>query len=337
MKKYIILLLVLIACLSVKAQQKPQYTQYIFNGFLLNPALAGIENYIDLKLGYRNQWQGLDGAPVTSFISINAPLGKEFLYGNANSFGGQGNNPLNRSYKQNYMAAEPHHGVGLQVANDKAGPFSRTDFSASYAYHLGLAAQINLAVGVSAGFSQIKTDGSEIDTGNGETDRALSNIDESQIAPDLGAGVWLYGPAFFAGVSAQQLLSQKLRFSDEASVNEGKLEPHFFATAGYKIFLGEEIAVMPSVMAKYITSVPVSVDLNCKLAFSDKFWIGGGYRNKDSFSGMAGFNIGYFLNLSYSYDFTTSELNTVSNGSHEIVIGFLLNNRYKASCAQRQF
>ncbi len=326
----------LLASGSVSAQQKPQYTQYVFNNFLLNPALAGIENYVDVKAGYRNQWAGLDGAPVTSFISVNAPLGKKFLYGNANSFGGQGSNPMTRSYKQNYMAAEPHHGIGLQAANDKAGPFSRIDFAASYAYHLGLTDRINLAVGISAGFSQIKLDVSKLTTESGY-DPSIASGNTSKMAPDIGAGVWLYGPLFFAGLSSQQLLPQKLSFSDNSTAGDGKLEPHFFATAGYKIFLSDDIAAMPSIMAKFVSPSPVSVDVNCKFGFRDKFWLGGGYRNKDSFSAMLGFNVSYLFNLSYSYDFTTSELNKVSNGSHEIVLGLLLNNRYKATCARRQF
>lgn len=336
MKKCFSLLILLFTAFEIMAQQRPQYTQYIFNNFLLNPALAGIENYTDVKVGYRNQWQGLDGAPVTSFFSINAPLGKNFIYGNATSFGGQEGNPMNRSYKQNYMAAEPHHGIGLQASNDKAGPFSWTAVSASYAYHIGLTDQINLAAGISAGFLQIKLDVSKLTTESG-FDPSIGTSNGNQMAPDLGAGVWLYGPVFFAGVSAQQLLPQKLSFSENTADNEGKLEPHFFATAGYKLFIGEDIAAIPSVMAKFVSPAPASVDMNCKFAFRDKFWIGAGYRSKDSYSALAGFNISSLFNLSYSYDFTRSELNTVTNGSHEIVLGILLNNRYKATCAQRQF
>ncbi|HEX4850124.1 MAG TPA: type IX secretion system membrane protein PorP/SprF, partial [Puia sp.] len=47
---------------TVSAQQQPYYTQYILNNFILNPALAGIENYWDCKVSYRNQWVGLNGA-----------------------------------------------------------------------------------------------------------------------------------------------------------------------------------------------------------------------------------------------------------------------------------
>src|SRR6516164_3552135 len=93
-----------------KAQQKPQYTQYVFNNLLLNPAVTGIENYTDVKAGYRSQWTGLQGAPVTSYLTVDAPLGDNFLQGDATAFPAEGGvNPSSRLYTQNYMAAEPHH------------------------------------------------------------------------------------------------------------------------------------------------------------------------------------------------------------------------------------
>src|SRR3954469_22891785 len=104
-KRLTALLSFLILCSAVRAQQRPQYTQYIFNNFILNPAISGIENYIDVKAGYRTQWEGLEGAPQTSYISIHAPLGKRFLYGNSTSVPASGGtNPNSRSYLQNYMA-----------------------------------------------------------------------------------------------------------------------------------------------------------------------------------------------------------------------------------------
>ncbi|WP_423149617.1 PorP/SprF family type IX secretion system membrane protein [Rubrolithibacter danxiaensis] len=337
MKRLFGFLFLLLSTQSITAQQRPQYTQYIFNNYLLNPALSGIESYIDVKGGYRNQWNGLDGAPVTTYISVNAPIGRNFIYSNANSFSSDGNNPMNRSYVQSYMAAEPHHGVGMHAVIDKAGPISRTDLNITYAYHLGLSEQVNFAVGVAAGISKINLDVSKISVGDpGSIDPAITG-ESSQLKPDLGAGIWLYGPRFFAGISGQQLLGQKLTFGDESSSDPGKLSPHFFTTAGYKLFMGENIAAIPSLMVKFVSPAPVSFDTNVKLAFQDKFWLGGSYRVNDSFAAMAGFNLSHLFNFSYSYDFTTSELKSVSRGSHEIVLGLLLNNHYKVTCPQHQF
>ncbi|MGV3509575.1 MAG: type IX secretion system membrane protein PorP/SprF [Sphingobacteriaceae bacterium] len=317
-------------------QQRPQYTQYIFNNYLLNPAISGIENYIDLKAGHRTQWTGLEGAPVTNYISIHAPIGKNFMSGDANSFGGQDNNPMSRSYLQNYMAAEPHHGVGMHAVFDKAGPINRVDVSATYAYHLGLSDKLNIALGVVAGISKVNLDLSKIVLEN-EVDPAIVASEAERLSPDLGAGLWIYGPKFFVGLSAQQLLGQTLSFTTDETYNQGKAVPHYFLTAGYKIFIGEDVAAIPSVMVKKVSPAPNTYDANLKFAFRDKFWLGGSYRHTDSFSAMAGFNISYLLNLSYSYDFTTSELGNVSNGTHEIIVGLLLNNRYKVTCPQRNW
>lgn len=336
MKKIIALLFIIWSFNVAMAQQRPQYTQYIFNNYLLNPAITGIENYTDVKAGYRNQWQGLTDAPVTSYISVHAPLGKQFTEGSATSFQGEGNNPMSRSYVQTYKASEPHHGVGFHLVSDKTGPFNSTEINLTYAYHLGLAANVNLAVGVAGGLSRIGLDRSKIILED-PADQAIADNNRTQMQPDLGAGVWLYGPRYFAGLSAQQLLGRPLRFSDNFAAAGGKQVPHYFITAGYKFYLGEDLAAIPSAMLKVVSPVPLSLDLNMKIAFKDKLWVGGSYRKDDSFSALAGFNVGHFFNLSYSYDFTTSELMSVSNGSHEIVLGLLLNNRYKVTCPQRNW
>ncbi|WP_026899300.1 PorP/SprF family type IX secretion system membrane protein [Daejeonella oryzae] len=337
MKRICSIILVILCSQMLYAQQRPQYTQYIFNNYILNPAISGIENYIDVKAGYRNQWEGLTDAPVTSYVSLHAPLGKKFTYGSATSVAeGGGDNPMNRSYLQTYRASEPHHGVGFHIVSDKTGPISRTDVNLTYAYHLGITESLNLAVGVAAGVSRINLDVSKI-TLEEEFDPAIISGANSKTQPDLGAGVWLYGPRYFAGVSAQQLLGRPLSFSDDASYDQGKLVPHMFFTAGYKFYLGDDIAAIPSTMIKYVSPAPASIDVNMKVAFRDKFWLGGSYRKDDSFAALAGFNLGSFLNLSYSYDFTTSNLRSVSNGTHEIVLGIFLNNRYKVSCPQRNW
>lgn len=311
------------------AQQKPQYTQYIFNQYLLNPALSGIENYIDFKAGYRQQWSGINEAPQTSFVSAHWALGDNQLWSNAlTDFPEQSGNPMDRNYMQNYMSSPAHHGMGITAVLDKTGPLSRLDANLTYAYHIQLSNSFNLSAGVAAGLSRISLDVNAL-TFDQPNDPAVSSAFVNQLKPDLSVGLWLYGARVFAGLSVQQILPQKLSFTNDNTYNLGKEVPHFFATAGYKFFLDEDIAAIPSIMVKYVQPSPISIDLNMKVAFKDRIWLGGSYRKDDSFSAMAGFNIGKMVNLTYSYDFTTSDLNQVSNGSHEIVLGLLLNNIYK--------
>ncbi|MBE7175121.1 MAG: type IX secretion system membrane protein PorP/SprF [Mucilaginibacter polytrichastri] len=322
-------------CSAAIAQQRPQYTQYVFNNFLLNPAVAGIENYIDTKFAYRTQWTGLEGAPVTTYLSAHAPLGREFVRGDAAGMGSDGANPMNRSYTLNYRAAPPHHGIGFTAVMDKAGPLSQSNLNAVYAYHLGVTDRLNVSVGVSAGVSVISLNTGQLILEN-PLDPAISNGNNNQLKPDVGMGIWAYAADYFVGVSVQQLLPQRLRFADNSAYNQSKTVPHYFFTAGYKLFLGDDVSLLPSVLVKVVKPVPTTFDINAKLAFQDRFWIGGSYRNQDAFAAMAGFNISYLLNVGYSYDFTTSALNRVSNGTHEIVVGLTLNNRYRDACPQKR-
>ncbi len=334
-----VLLVVLIFTCSVAltmAQQRPQYTQYVFNNYLLNPALSGIENYTNIMAGYRSQWTGLQGAPVTSYITFSAPLGDQFINGDASAFpAAGGENPASRLYTQYYQAAEPHHGIGFTIVTDKAGPITQTDINATYAYHLGISATFNLALGVAAGVSRTALNTSEITTEY--VDPAIYNGKGGQWSPDLGAGIWGYSSSFYFGVSAQQILPQNLYYSTTNSLYQNKSVPHFFFTAGYKIFMSDDLTFMPSVMVKEINPIPVTYDITGKISFRDVFWLGGSYRHDDSVSILAGFNLSSLINVGYSYDITTSALNTVSNGTHEIVLSLLLNNRNKVQSPQHQF
>jgi type IX secretion system PorP/SprF family membrane protein len=334
MKTSIFTFLLVLSSVCMFAQQKPQYTQYIFNNYLINPAITGIENYTDIKAGYRNQWTGLDGAPVTMYFTAHTPIGNKFIQGNAMSQPANGEDPMSRSYVQDYQAAAPHHGIGITVVSDKAGPITQSNYDLTYAYHLGLSSTLNLAVGVSAGLASIRLNTSDITLENA-LDPAIANGNTNQLKPDLGAGIWAYSATYFFGISAQQVLPQILYFSSNSNYNQSKTVPHYFVTGGVKLFIADDITLLPSVMFKYVKPVPSTFDVNLKMAFQDKFWIGGSYRRNDAFAAMAGINVGSFLNFGYSYDFTTSNLNTVSNGTHEIILGIMLNNAYKVICPRR--
>ena len=198
-----------------------------------------------------------------------------------------------------------------------------------------MASNLNLAVGVAAGLSHATLNTAAL---NPETsfDPALSNGD-GPWKPDLGLGAWLYSSTYYVGASVQQLLPSDLYFSSNNKYNQAKTVPQYFLTAGVKVFLTDDITLLPSFLIKEIQPVPLTYDINAKFSFRDKFWLGGSYRRADSFGVLAGLNISSFINVGYSYDITTSALNTVNNGTHEIVISLLLNNRYKVTCPQHTF
>ena len=320
------------------AQQRPYYTQYIMNNYIINPAVAGIENYWDVKASHRIQWVGLQDAPVTTYLSIHGPLKKSaYERESATSFRARGENPRGTAYWLDYQAAEPHQGVGLTVLNDKTGPLNRFAAYGTYAYHLGISPYTNLSAGISVGFTNMSLDASKLNFGTYTIDPAVAGSGMiNRIKPDISAGLWLYSRDYFVGLSAQQIVPQNIAFSDNTvSLSSGKLIPHLFLSAGYRMSVSEDISVLPSLLVRYINPLPLGVDINTKLQYQDIFWLGGSYRYQDGFAGMLGFNLNSSINIGYSYDIQTSRLNTVSKGTHEILIGFLLGNRWGDWCPSK--
>ncbi|MBE7171367.1 MAG: type IX secretion system membrane protein PorP/SprF [Williamsia sp.] len=335
MKKPILAFLSLFSVCSLCAQQEPHYTQYILNQYILNPALTGIENYTDVKISHRHQWVGLQDAPVTTYLTIHTPLGKKDDRITATSYDMPGENPRGRNYWQDYEAAKPHHGIGLKIINDRTGPLNRFGGYLSYAYHLGISAKTSLAAGFEAGMRNISLDRSKLDFGSANPlDPAVYNSGEiNRIKPDLGAGLYLYSADYFVGLSAQQILAQKIYFSDQNLQTGGsRLVPHLFLTAGYRFFLSDDFTALPSAMIKWVDPLPIQYDLNVKVQYLDRLWGAASYRLQDGFAAMLGINVSNTFNVGYSYDYSTSRLKTVSKGTHEIVLGFLIGNKYGDTC-----
>jgi type IX secretion system PorP/SprF family membrane protein len=340
MKKILLLLVGMYSCQVVFAQQKAQYTQYILNNYILNPALTGIENYTDVKISARDQWVGLNGAPRTAYLTVHGPIGKKDYRTTATSFEVPGENPRGNSYWESYNAAEPHHGIGMSIINDRTGNFNRFSANVSYAYHIGLSARTSLAAGFAGGISSIglNTNGKAF-FGSDPADPSVGGAVATnlrKIKPDFSAGLWLYSADYFVGLSGQQIIPQKLAFVDDATFKTtGKLIPHVFLTAGYRFLLNEDFNALPSVMLKYISGAfknDYQAEFNVKLQYRDVIWVGASYRQFDGYAAMLGINVANTFNIGYSYDYTKTDLQTFTKGTHELMIGFLIGNRYGDTC-----
>lgn len=320
--------------LSSVAQQLPHYTQYVLNNFIINPAVAGIENYTDVKVSHRHQWVGIDGAPVTTYLTIQGSLKKsDYNRESATGFHASGENPRGKAYWQDYTKAEPHAGIGLTILNDRTGPLNRFSAYATYAYHLGISAKTSISGGISVGVKNTTLDASKLSF-DVPVDPAVAGSGYlNKISPDINAGVYLYSANYFVGLSAQNVIPTKLEFAqDTVKLAGGKQIPHLFLMAGYRYLITDDISFLPSALIKYVTASPVGFDINVKAQYRDFLWLGASFRYQDSFAAMVGLNISNAFNIGYSYDITTSKLNSVSNGSHEIVLGFLLGNKYGDWC-----
>lgn len=304
---------------SVKAQQRPQWTQYMVNQYLVNPAVAGSENYVDVRAGYRAQWTNFSGGgqPHTAFISANAPIGKAMCM-----------NTRTRHRTSGY------HGIGGYMLYDQTGPSKRIGTYLSYAYHLRLGKDLFASMGVTGGALQYVLDANQLDIANGNTSNSVYYQGNDVAAtsyrkwiPDFTVGTWIYGKDFYVGASVNQVVDQKLDFAfngigTQAPSNTGKLVQHTFLTGGYNIHVDRDLTVIPSVMVKGVIGAPLSFDLNCKVRYMNTYWAGISYRRGDALAVMAGFVISQMFDVNYSYDITLSDIRKYSSGSHEIMLGY---------------
>lgn len=335
MRKCLLAILALLQVVSSAAQQKPHYTQYIQNQFIINPALSGIENYIDVKLSHRREWVGFNTGALTTYFTAQGPLGKKDYRTTPTSSRMTGVNPRGHNYWEQYESAKPHHGIGVQFISDRTGPLSRTEGYLTYAYHLGITPKTSLAAGFGAGIYQINLDLTRLQNVN-ISDPALLNSSGifNKFRPDFNAGIYIYSADYFVGISGQQVIPQQVLINKNSLTRSGdNIIPHMFLTAGYRLLMDDNFNLIPSLMVKYASPLQLwQVEVNAKLQYQDLMWAGLSYRHRAGIAAMLGLNISSKVNIGYSYDYMTSNILTFNRNTHELVIGFLVGNTFGDSC-----
>ncbi len=309
------------------AQTKPHLNHYLYNYYLINPAVAGIEDFVDIKSGVRSQWNGLEGAPETLTLTIHGNI--------------EGQDKVNPTKEKKYSIdeitvdldgynARPHHGLGAILIADRIGPFSKIQANGSYAYHIPLSKKLRMAAGLSMGLTQNSLDQSKISL-NDPNDVAVSGDRYSNINPDLGLGLWIYTRALFAGISGAQLLKYNMAFGDYIQ-SETESYRHFIFTGGYKFHVGYDLIITPSFSAKWFSPAPVVLDYNVVISFINRVSLGMTYRNNNVVILSSRFIASQLLEFGYAFDFGSNTIDQYNSGSHEIYLGLRLRNKYKILC-----
>ena len=303
MRNLVILLLTMLFALQMNAQQDPQYTQYMYNMNIINPAYTGSTEGLAVGALYRSQWVGLDGGPETFTFNIHSPIGKQV-------------------------------GLGLSVISDQIGPVKETNAYVDFSYTIPVGTVTKLAFGIKGGFTFHDIGLADINTTDPNDPFFENNINET--TPNIGAGVYFYKPnKYYISASVPNILNGV--HLDTNGTKIGSETEHFFAAAGYVFDLSENFKLKPHALLKYATDAPLSYDINANVFMYDLVEIGVGYRLQDSFSGMINFQVYDNLRIGYAYDAIRSDLNIVTNSSHEIFINFDLNFSSKVSRSPRYF
>lgn len=304
--KYILVGVFLMLCsFAVKAQQAPSFTQYMFNDYLINPAVAGAFNYFQVRANSRIQWMGISDAPRTMSIMGYGP------------------------FKERDM------GYGGYIWNDVTGPESKLALGGSYAYNIAVNDVMRISGGLSLGILQYKLDGTSFYTGTESVDEdpAMPNAVESKTNIDATLGFYLYSSQFYVGISAHQLLGNKYGFADADTLTGiSRLTQHVYLSGGFFFMLNRDLALQPTAMIKYTSPGQIQAEIDGVVYYKRMVWGGlayrmgaSGYFSSDAISILVGYNYENKLNIGLSYDITLSDLRRYSNGTIEVMIAYRFN------------
>jgi type IX secretion system PorP/SprF family membrane protein len=292
------------------AQQVPMYSQYIMNGFLINPSFAGRDGYTTVNLTVREQWVGLAGAPSTYAASFQTRILK-------NSF-------ISKSTAVRKKLVKPTKGgkvgVGGYVFNDNNGIMHRTGIQAVYAYHIpmgrtgGLPNDLAFGLALTAYQFAINTNNLIYDP----DDPLLNSYDRSVFIPDFNFGASFTTSRYFVGFSMTNLLRGSLLFADTSTTKRTELG-NYFLTGGIKFPLSSDWLVEPSAFIKASDMLfkSIQMDLTARAYYKDDYWAGISYRTNDALIMLLGLKYDRFY-FAYAFDFTLTDIRKQSFGTHEL-------------------
>lgn len=300
MSKYVIIFVgvVLVTMLPklTFAQQRTQYTQYMFNGVVINPAYAGADEALSLTFIHRSQWVGMNNAPITQTLAAHT------------------------------LFKHQHMGIGGTIVRDRVGVHSNLNAVMNYAYHLRVSTQSVLSMGLYAGMRNRRSDYTTL-SGNVLNDPSMDNPLVNYTTMDLGAGFYYRSPRFHAGLSAPGLIPERIKLSDSLTVQPTKT--NLFIFSKLRLPTGMHSELEPSMLVKYLQGIPISFDVNLNWIYRKVLTAGISYRKRESFDVLLKAQLTAQLQFGYSYDYPLGVVAQIGNGSHEVMVNYLFKYRHE--------
>ena len=302
-----ILFLFLIGNLTF-GQQLPLFSQYLYNKFLINPAVAGSDGYTSVSLTAREQWVGYAGAPRTfSFSWQTRMLKKSFILKQTK---------VKRAIYR--PKSDGKVGFGGYIFSDKNGLIQRTGFQVAYAYHMWLQKNTQLSFGLAFTGYYYKIDETQINFEDPNEPWMNNNLRRGIFVPDLTFGAYLLNANYSLGFSADQLSEASAKIGGPAYKNFS-MSRQYYLFGSYDFSLSSNTIIQPSFLLKMSEQIKPQADIGATYIYNQGFWVGLAYRT----SGALIANIGVkFQNMffGYAYDYTLQEIQSITYGTHEITV-----------------
>jgi type IX secretion system PorP/SprF family membrane protein len=311
-RSILILIILSLPGMSVLAQQVPMYSQYIMNGFLINPSFTGRDGYSTVNLTVREQWVGLEQNPGTYAASFQTRILKNSYISKATSV----------RKKLVLPTKGGNVGLGGYVFNDQNGIMRRTGFQFAYAYHIQMGQTesypnyLSLGLALTAYQFAVNTQGLIFDP----DDPLINNYDRSVFVPDFNFGASWTTSKYYVGFAMTNLIRGQLIFADTTETGRTELG-HYFLTGGLKINLAPDWTLEPSAFIKSSDMLfkSLQMDLTARVYYKTDYWAGLSWRTGDAIILLTGFKYDRFY-FAYATDFTLTDIRKQSLGTHELTL-----------------
>jgi type IX secretion system PorP/SprF family membrane protein len=293
-----LLLAVILPSVATFAQSDQHYTMFLYNKVMYNPAYVGSRDVLSVNTTYRNQWSGINGAPKTFNVSLDAPVGS-------------------------YMLPFRNNAVGLTIAGEHIGVESNTNLMGYYAFRIPIGNTV-LSLGLRAGLKFYNAGYSQLNLSQ-QNDQTFLNDIRNAVLPNAGAGIYWYSNDYYAGISVPNLF-QNYYDKKQSIVAKAKEVRGYYICGGYVITANDIIKVAPQVLMRYAGNshynLPFNADFNVSAIFYDRLMAGITFRTDKSFEFIVHMQATRNINIGYAYDYLLSDLRGYDKGTHEIVVGF---------------
>jgi type IX secretion system PorP/SprF family membrane protein len=287
-------------------QQALQFSQYLFNGVVINPAYAGSREAININGLFRKQWVKVNGEPTSVTFSGDMPVYYDRI------------------------------GIGAYFIHDELGAQFQNSFFGSFAYRIKVSTRGRLALGIATGVTGYGIDGNKLTTDQ-PYDPAVPVGRETRTRPAFQGGLYFNTDRFFIGLSLNNMVVNLKNDNDFDLVPYQR--KHLFLATGFVSQIADKVKIRPSLMLKEDLRGPTNGDFSAFFIFNDIVWIGASYRSriynkstvedagtaKDAVVLMAEIFPIPNLRLGYSYDITITSYRDFA--THEISAGYNINRK----------
>lgn len=280
-------------------QSLVQYTLAPYNGFIYNPAKAGLDKG-NIFLHHKSQYVGISPINFSNqSIAIDLPI-----------------------YKIK-------SGMGIIVHNDFAGYLANTSMQLFYAYHVKKS-KSSFSAGLGLGIHHIYLNGSKLRVASGDYDFGISHNDKildngnvSSIAFDADFGLNYQWQGLSVGLAVKNLLGHGNTIFNNNTLNTNR---SFVGLLSYHWKLSEQLILTPNAVFKtdlIKSQLSLGGNFNIKQNYYAGFALVG--YNSNNFDGL-GLNVGAKLTkkikIVYNYDIPLNALKGTNEGSHELLFQY---------------